>query len=1056
MPKLELHLLGGFSASVDGVLVDDRAWRLRKARTLVKLVALAPERRVHKEVAAEALWPDRDARAAANNFHQALHAARRALGGADALALVDGTVVLARDATVDVTAFETAAAAARGSGRPSALRAALALHAGELVPEDRYEPWAHARREAVREQHLALCLELAELEDDPTAAIATVGQALVAAPLHEPAHRALMRLYVRAGRRQEALAHFEALRDTLRRDLGADPERDTRALYRELLGEGDSDGRPAHNLPRALTSFVGRAREGAEIGRLLQRTRLLTLTGPGGCGKTRLALEAARTAVETTPDGVWLVELAGLSEPALVAQAALTALGVPVPAQRPAIDALAGHLAARRALLVLDNCEHLVEACARLAEAVLLEAPGVRILATSREPLRCPGEVAWRVPSLSLPDGDDLAGSEAARLFADRAAAARPGFEPGPGDAATVAELCRRLDGMPLALELAAARTAALSPAQIAARLSDSLDVLAGGSRTALTRQQTLRATIAWSHDLLTGSERVLFRRLAVFAGGFPLDAAEEVCAGGPIDRRQVVDLLARLVDKSLLVAEDAGWEVRFRLLDTIRHFAGERLAASHEHDRVALRHLDWCLALAAAHDPMSAGRRRSLRRLELDHDNLRAALAFALRRDPHGALLLATRMWRFWLDRSTFVEGTRWLDAVLAAAPEATPLRVEALLAGTGLALRRGDTDVCLARVHEAVRTARALADEPAEVAAMTERAVIETVIGDHAGAAELFDEATKRAERLGDQRLVADALHASALVPWSHSDAAGAAARVDEALARLRALGDDDAPFLRGVTFGIWVLDESPAARPRVLWEETALMFHRFAPARAIGYVLGNVAWARRATGDVDAARAALDEALGRFRALGDTPGEAFVLAHRGHLERAAGDPEAGEEPLRRALALRRELGDRRAVSMTLMGLGMLHGAAGDLAAARTELSAVRERHEAVDDAPGMAGTLSNWAVVEERGGELERAAPLFAEAAVLWERQRYGRWAAWLRFAQHETLATLGEAEGADRALALAAASFERVGDERGLALAHAAAAKDAQSRRKEAPA
>jgi tetratricopeptide (TPR) repeat protein len=450
----------------------------------------------------------------------------------------------------------------------------------------------------------------------------------------------------------------------------------------------------------------------------------------------------------------------------------------------------------------------------------------------------------------------------------------------------------------------------------------------------------------------------------------------------------------------------------------------------------------------------MAAGRRRSLIRLELDHDNLRAALAFALRRDPHGALLLATRLWRFWLDRSTFVEGTRWLDAVLEAAPEATPLRVEALLAETGLALRRGDTDVCVARVEEAVLTAREVADEPAEVAAMTERAVIETVVGDHPGAGELFAEASARAERLGDARLSVDALHASALVPWGRSDAPGTAARLDESLARLRALPADDVPFLRGVTLGIWMLDESRGARPRVLWEETALMFHRFAQARAIGYVLGNVAWAARAMGDVDGARAVLDEALDRFEALGDTPGEAFVLAHRGHLERAAGDPAAGEEPLRRALALRRDLGDQRAESMTLMALGMLRGAAGDLATARAELGAVLERHEAVDDAPGLAGTLSNWAVTEERGGDLERAAPLFGQAAALWERQRYGRWAAWLRFAEHETLAALGRSEAAATALAVAHAGFTLVGDTRGIALTRAA--KPAQRRRKESPA
>lgn len=1055
MPRLELHLLGGFSASVDGVEVDDRAWRLRKAKTLVKLVAVAPERCVHRDVAAETLWPERDAQAAANNLHQALHAARRALGDADALVLADGLVTLAPDAHVDAAAFEAAATAALATGRAQALHDALALHAGELLPEDRYEPWAHARREAVREQHVALCLELAELEGDAPGAAAALQRALVAAPLHEPAHRALMRLYARSGRRQEALVHFEELRDALRRDLDADPDAETRALYRDLLSPAVAEG-PGHNLPRALTSFVGRLRERDEVGRALERARLVTLTGPGGCGKTRLALEVARTQLDTTPDGVWLVELAGLGDPAIVPQAALTALGVPVPAQRPALDALVAHLAGRQALLLLDNCEHLVQACAQLAEAVLLGAPGARILATSREPLHCPGEVSWRVPSLSLPDGDDLTGSEAALLFADRAAAVRRGFQAGPEEAAAVAELCRRLDGMPLALELAAARTGALSPAQIASRLADSLDVLAGGSRTALTRQQTLRATIGWSHELLTGSERVLFRRLAVFAGGFPLDAAEDVCAGGPIERRQVVDLLARLVDKSLVVAEEGGDELRFRLPDTIRHFAGERLEVSAERQRVASRHLDWCLALAAAHDPVSGGRRRSLLRLELDHDNLRAALSFALRHDPPGALLLATRLWRFWLDRSTFVEGTRWLRAVLEAAPEATPLRVEALLALAGLALRRGDTDVSSDCVDEAVRTTRALGDEPAEVAALTEQAMLEHFVQDRSRADALAAEARARAQRLGDPRLIADALHVSAFVAWSRSDAAGARGWLQDALARLHELPDDHVPFLRGVTLGVCVLDERPGERPRARFEETAMLFHRFSRAPAMGYVLGNVAWAARALGDLDGARAALDEALARFRALGDTPGEAFVLSHLGHLERAAGNPEAGAAPLEEALALRRELGDRRAVSMTLMAIATLRGAAGDLDTARAGLSEVRARHEAVDDAPGLAGTLANWAVVEENAGEVERAAALYTEAADRWERQRYARWMAWARFAQHETLAALRDDRGAALALAAAATAFARIGDRRGVWHAGRAQATTTQSQRKETPA
>src|SRR5262245_3860101 len=618
--------MGGFSVVVGDGSVADRAWRLRTAKALVKMLALAPDRRVHRERAAELLWPDRDADAAANNLNQALYVARRALDsvgadGARVLALTDGAVVL--DARVDVDAFEEAAARARADRDAGAYERALGLYGGELLPEDRYEPWADARRAALAELHTALCLELAELQGDAPAAVGTLQRALVADPLAESAHRALMRLYARTGRRQEALAQYQLLRHGLNAELAADPDPATRALYQQLLAPAPAPA--AGNLPRQLTSFVGRERERADIAGELGRARLVTLTGPGGCGKTRLALEVAADMSARLRDGAWFVELAGLSDPALVAQAAALAVGVPIPGARSAEEALVAHLAAREALIVLDNCEHLIDACARLAEELLRAGPGVRVLATSREPLRCAGEIAWRVPSLA----------ESERLFCERAAAARPGFDAAADDAEAVTEICRRLDGMPLASELAAALTAALSLGQIAARLGDSLDMLGAGRRTALTRQQTLRATIDWSYDLLTGEERILHRRLAVFAGGFTLEAAETVCAGDAIARRRVVDLLARLVEKSLVVPEGE----RYRLLDTVRQYAAERLDAAAERESVARRHFDWCLALAEEHDALSAGPRRSLHVLESEHDNLRAGLGWALSRDPPSAL---------------------------------------------------------------------------------------------------------------------------------------------------------------------------------------------------------------------------------------------------------------------------------------------------------------------------------------------------------------------------------------------------------------------------------
>ena len=352
------------------------------------------------------------------------------------------------------------------------------------------------------------------------------------------------------------------------------------------------------------TSFVGRRRELAEIGQALGRTRLLTLTGPGGAGKTRLAYEAAARLADGYPDGVHVVELASLSRPELVPQTVASVLDVPLPETGTAEVALARQLAERRLLIVLDNCEHLLDACARLAAALLRACPDVVVLATSREPLRVGGEVTWRTPSLALPDLqalpplDRLAELESVRLFVERARDAAPGFVLDETTAPAVAEICVRLDGMPLALELAAARTSALAPAQIAARLDDALRVLGRGSRAAVTRQQTLHATLAWSHDLLEEDERVLFRRLAVFAGSMSLEAVEQVCGGDGLD---VVDLLSRLVDKSLVQADHAEGTARYRLLETIRQFADQRLRDAGERAARVRAHRDWYLAFAAA-----------------------------------------------------------------------------------------------------------------------------------------------------------------------------------------------------------------------------------------------------------------------------------------------------------------------------------------------------------------------------------------------------------------------------------------------------------------------
>jgi predicted ATPase/DNA-binding SARP family transcriptional activator len=980
---LRITLLGGFSVEAGGAPVAERAWRLRKARALVKVAALAPGRRIHRDLVAELLWPDRDASAAANNLHQALHAARRALGDPGALILQDDVLALTPKAWVDVEAFEAAAA----DGDPAA---ALELYGGELLPEDRFEEWTAARREALAELQLGLVIRVAEAAA-PAAAVDRLRRAAAQAPRHEPVRRALMRALAADGRRQDALAEFEDLREALRAHAEADPDPETRALYRELLAGAAPRPEPRAGLPAQLTSFVGRGRELGEIDRMLRRTRLLTLTGPGGAGKTRLALAAAAARAESgaLPDGVWFVDLGALRDGALVPQAVAVALGVPMPAQRPALDALLPHLAPRRLLLVLDTCEHLLDACAHLAETVMAAAPGVRLLATSREPLRCAGEIAWRVPSLA----------EAGRLFRERAAAVHPAAWT-PEEEELIERICHRLDRMPLAVELAAARTGVLSVTQLAERLDDSLDVLTAGSRTALNRQQTLRATIAWSHDLLTGDERVVFRRLAIFVGAFPLEAAEAVAAADPIATPRVADLVARLVDKSL-VAPDGE---RFRLMDAIRQFGEEQLGASGEADAVAHRHVAWCQELA--------GGGATPGELEADRHDLRAALAFAVRADPPAALDLATRLWPFWLARSYFVEGAGWLDAVLAAAPDRTAARVEALLGAAGLALRRGEPEAFRGHVDEAVRIYRDLGDAAAAADALQQHALFEEYLRSSARSEQLFTEAIAAAKRLPAGHLAASAVHASATTPWQRSDLAGTRARLEDALARLHALPDGPERFLQAVTLGQPVVRAGRGGAPRLTWEATLFMFRRLDRAGAIVLVLNNLAWVALAQEDRDGARAALDEALARAGDGDDRHLEALTLGHSGHLARAEGDADAAAARLEASIAGLRAIGERRDADVMTLGLADARAVAGDLPAARALFADALARFEGTDDLPAIAGTRSIWAVVEERAGELDTARELYADAAVGWRGQGLRRIAAWPTLAHGDLHHALGD--------------------------------------------
>jgi non-specific serine/threonine protein kinase len=566
------------------------------------------------------------------------------------------------------------------------------------------------------------------------------------------------------------------------------------------------------NLPTPLTRFIGREQEMAEIATLLGTARLLTLTGSGGCGKTRLALALATArAADQTPGvdagGLCFIEFAGLADPALVPHAVAAALGVHEEPHRPLLDSLIDALHADAALLVLDNCEHLIAAVAHVAEALLRGCPRLRILATSREALRVPGEVTWRVPPLSLPvdameqTAARLGESEAVQLFVDRVRLRQPGFALTDENAATVAAICRRLGGMPLALELAAARASILPLAQLEVRLDDALRLLTGGARTALPRHQTLRATLDWSFVLLTEEERTVLRRLSVFAGGCDLAAAEGICGNDPIAGQDVLHFLAQLAEKSLVQMDERHGTARYRLLETVRQYAGEQLAASGEEEVVRSTHAAWYLALARKAGTGLDGPEQEawLERLGPELDNVRAAMRWLLNAGQIGhGLRFTAHLWRFWYTRDHVTEGSHWLMTFLARGRETGEATRDpsawmgALSAASRLAIFGGHYREARSLGEEMLASAREHHDSYHIAAALTLLGLIALEQGDYPSARAHYEEGIPFAREAN--HLLGQAVLIGHLGITLTMQGTTAAARpiFDESMALLRSLGD------------------------------------------------------------------------------------------------------------------------------------------------------------------------------------------------------------------------------------------------------------------------
>jgi predicted ATPase/DNA-binding CsgD family transcriptional regulator len=644
---------------------------------------------------------------------------------------------------------------------------------------------------------------------------------------------------------------------------------------------------PYPNLPAPRSSFVGREQAMLEIERELASTRLLTLTGVGGSGKTRLALEVVRELLEVYPDGACLVELASLSEGELVPQAVAAALGLREQPGLPFADALVDFLRSRRMLLLLDNCEHLIEDCARLVDALLDSCEHLRVLATSREALGVAGEVNWTVPSLTVPDAGDLpdpeglAGYEAVRLFVERARSRLPGFVLTQENAPAVADICRELDGIPLAIELATAWVVALSVKQIAERLNDSLGLLTTGDRTRAPRQRTLRAALGWSHELLSEPERELFGRLSVFAGGWTLEAAEAVGAGGPVEAGEVLELLTALVDKSLVVAEGSGaGELRYRMLEPVRQYALERLEEGDRAEETRRRHAEFFVCLAEEARPMlrATPQVEWLERLEKENANLRGVLSWALSTDDiPTAARLGWGLWPFWWIRNRPNEGWRWMKQILRRKDAlALPLRIQAIVAAEAMAYGQGDAEAVVRYAGELMGLSREVGGSAfAESFAHGGLGLVATLQGDFERATRHLEEGLPLFREAGEDGLAAQSYTWLGTVLLLRGDHEGARRRFEEGLALGRGIGDR-----LSVCYALFNLAQLALAT-----SDYDAAFRRLAegiaPSEELGD-LGNVAYILEGLGVVAGSRGA---ALRAARLLGASEGLISAIGLRGH---------------------------------------------------------------------------------------------------------------------------------------------------------------------------
>jgi predicted ATPase/DNA-binding SARP family transcriptional activator len=1008
--SVEFRILGPVEAYERGLALELGGLR---ERTLLARLLLSANRVVPADRLADDLWSGHPPTHSIATLRVYISRLRRVLGPQAGIleTQAPGYRLNVADDQLDATRFARLVRAAdteMSAGRPeraaTALREALDLWHGPALLDVAGLAFAQADASRLEEARLSALESRVEADLGCGWHASLVGELDTLAgshPLRERLTRQRMLALYRCGRQADALSAYARLRVRLAEELGIDPSPDLRRMQERILrqdpaldwhqGEGsDTRGRervpvrgagggaeppapagqvprnpgvlPAPRLPTESTSFVGREAELNTIAELLCLSRLVTLTGPGGSGKSRLALRAAAQAAGDYREGVWLVELASLVRPGLVVPAVALALSVREEPGRPLLDSVISRLQASAALLIMDNCEHVADAAAEMIAMLLRSCPQVRILATSQVRLNVSGEASWPVPPLTLPgpgsvDPGAAAAAESVRLFCDRAAFARPGFVLDAANAPAVSDVCRQLDGIPLAIELAAARVCALTPAQLAARLGNRFRVLTGGSRAGLPRHRTLAAAIDWSHDLLSETERVCFRRMAVFAGGCTIDAAEAVCHDQTLPSEAVFETVAALVDRSLLTTEERSGSMRYGMLESIRQYALGRQAEAGEEAEFRRRHLAWMLDFAMRADLDGPDQEAWLDLVEAELDNVRASLEWGLAppaghagEDPALALRLAGALSRFWVVRAPVGVGRRVIDAALAAAgPDADKrLRAVALDGAGQLAAVQADQDGQRAYQEESLAIWRELGDEARIVSCLGDLGAVAHVRGEYREARSMYTEALELAQRAGDTRQTARALSGLGRLALHQGDLDQATAYYTESMTRFREAGD-----LRLATL-----------------------------------ILGNLGVVATNQGDLDLARDRLEEHLRNARRLGDRKLTGGALTNLGLVAYHAADLDEAARLHQQALEMAELIGDPRLASVALTNLGMVAAGRHDYAAAAGFHLRSLDLAEAAGEPRSIAENLEELAAAESAAGHAARAATLFGASQALRE--------------------------------------------------------------------